>query len=69
MARAVFKFRGLVRGNLRVGKRVMNSLLRYHDKHDPGLPDEDKFFSAEEAASLQEMFDMLDAKMEEEKAR
>jgi hypothetical protein len=67
--KVVYKFRGLVRGNLKVLRRVTTSLLNYHNKHDPGLPTADKFFTDAEIATLVAANDLADALLPEETTR
>lgn len=48
---------------------MSNSLLNYHNKHDPGVPDSEKFLDAGEVSVVSAFLDFCSAKLNEEKTR
>lgn len=57
------KWRGLVRGNLRLGERLSLSLERYHVKHDPAAA----FLTDAELATVIAFGDLCTSKLNEKK--
>lgn len=68
MARTVRAFRGILRGNLKVGKRVGNSLLAWHNKHDAALPEGQKLLDTADVTEVTNFIDLMSIKLAQTKS-